>query len=271
MSEGDRKVHTDPWTGVTYRLEAGEKAPPRPRLTDSCLRFLNLHASFEDQRQPGSMARQHIDDCPQCRQYIARKEWERKKEEELLSSPDVEALVAEYAKRFRVPVWQRRRVQLAAGLIVLILGSLWLLYSFLATRSAEGSASQAPYATLTVSPTPTLDRLRETDRTALDRSYQDGGVLAINKVFSDGSEMDVLKALDWIRDRQVLSMIPTVVGALTDPRIEVRRKATLTLLRLPPLSIKPFQSALNSAASTESDPVVAAGMQKLATRVAQAR
>ncbi len=257
MSEKDREVRTDPWTGVTYRLEAGEKAPPRPHLTDACLRFLNLHASFEDQRKPGSLARDHIDDCPQCQQFIARKEWERKKEEELLSSPDVEALVAEYAQRFRVPVWQRRKVQLAAGLIVLILCSLWLVYSFLDDRSADGGVSRPQQVTLAVSVTPHADRELQQIFAELDRTYQEGGVQAIGKIFSRGQEQDIVFAEHWSARRRHGNLIGVLVGALTDPRIKVRTGALAALRRMSPLGVNPYQNGLNLAATSEPDPQLA--------------
>ncbi len=263
MSEHERRIWTDPWTGVTYEQKAGETPPPRARLTAACLRNLNLYASFDDQKKPDSLARQHIDDCPHCQQYMERKEWERKKEEELLSSPEVEALVAEYAKRFRVPVWQRRKFLAAAS--VLALGALGL-----GAKAWFGRGGPRPVGN-GGSPTPNLDRTRTLERIQLDRAFQEGGPQAIGKILSDGRELEILVALDWIRDRQVSVMIPNVVGALSDSRVEVRRKATLTLLRLPPLAIKPFQSSLDAAAANESVPSIAAGMQKLAMKVAQAR
>ena len=271
MSEKDREVRTDPWTGVTYRLEAGEKAPPRPHLTDACLRFLNLHASFEDQRKPGSLARDHIDDCPQCQQFIARKEWERKKEEELLSSPDVEALVAEYAQRFRVPVWQRRKVQLAAGLIVLILCSLWLVYSFLGDRSADGGVSRPQQVTLAVSVTPHADRALHSRSASLDRTFQEGGATAISKIFTGGSEQAILSTARWIAMKRHTALIPVLITALADPRLTVRVNVINALRAMPPLSVQPHLAALNAAAAAESDVGLTAALQGFASAVAQAR
>ncbi len=263
MSERERRVCTDPWTGVTYEKKAGEKVPPRAHLTDECLRLLNLYAAFEDQRKPGSLARQHVDACPNCQKYIARKEWERKKEEELLSSPDVEALVADYAKRFRVPVWQRRKFIAAAS--VLAVGALGL-----GAKAWFGRSGPQPVGN-GGSPTPNIDRDRTLREQRLDRAFQEGGTPAIAKILSDGSEKEVLVGMQWIRSRQHTSLIPLLVGALSDSRNSVRFKAALCLGNMPPLPIKPFQAALNAAATAETDQVIAAAMQRLATKVAQAR
>jgi len=262
MSEKDRRVRTDPWSGVTYRLEAGENVPPRPHLSDTCLRFLNLHGAFEDQRQPGSKARDHIDGCPQCRQYIARKEWERKKEEELLSSPDVEALVAKYAKRFRVPFYQRRKFLAAAS--VLALGALGL-------GAKAWFGHSGPQTAGTTSVTADLDAMIARHFTDLDRQFAEGGGAAIAKVFSHGALLDVQYAIKWIGDRQHTSLIPLLVNALLDPRIEVRSTSLFALHRMPPLSVKPFQPALDNAASTESDPSLGTALQNFADAIRRAR
>ena len=240
-----------------------ESPPRRPYLSDECLRFIQFHAAFEDQRQPGSYARQHIDECTNCQQYFARVAWDRKKEEELLSSPEVEALVAKYAARFRVPFWQRRKFIAAAS--VLALGALTL-----GVKAWFGHSSPQPVGT-GGSVTPNLDRSFARWDQRLDAAYAQGGVPAISKIFTQGSPNDIGNTVRWIIDRQHTALIPVVVGALTDPRAEVRGLALATLRQLPILAVKPYQSAIASAATAEPNPGLGVAMQKFATEVQNAR
>ena len=245
--------------------------PRRPILCDECIRFLSIHSAFEDQREAGSMAREHIDGCEACQQYFTWKEWNRKREEAFYTSPEVVARVEEYARRFRLPFWQRRRVQLTGGLLLLI--ACAALVIFLASHRTQGTP---PVLFIGVTapggvPTPNIDRDRTLREQRLDRAFQEGGTPAITKILSDGSEKEVLVAMQWIRSRQHTSLIPLLVGALSDSRNSVRFKAALCLGNMPPLPIKPFQAALNAAATAETDQVIAAAMQRLATKVAQAR
>ncbi len=256
--------------GATGRDSDGR--PRRPILDDACIRFLSIHSAFEDQRKPGSMAREHIDGCKACQQYFRWQEWNRKREEEFYASPEVVGLVEEYARRFRLPFWQRRRVQLTGGLLLLLLAVTLVL--FLATRSRARGAPPVLAIGVTASPgspTPNIDRDRALREQELDRTFQEGGAPAIAKILSKGSETEVLIAMQWIRSRQHTSLIPSLVGALSDPRNSVRFKATLCLGNMPPIPIKPFQATLNAAAAAETDQVIAVAMQRLATKVAQAR
>ncbi|HGY90862.1 MAG TPA: hypothetical protein ENK43_06805 [Planctomycetes bacterium] len=259
MSERERRVCTDPWTGVTYEKKAGEKVPPRAHLTDECLRLLNLYAAFEDQRKPGSLARQHVDACPNCQKYIARKEWERKKEEELLSSPDVEALVADYAKRFRVPVWQRRKFIAAAS--VLALGALGL-----GAKAWFGRSGPQPVGN-GGSPTPHADRHVFDANARLDRLFNQGGIGAVSGHLVGASELETLRVLRWISMRGQTALIPTVIPLLSDPRLAIRNGAAGTLSILPPVPIKPFLQSIRQAAASETDARLRGSLERLAQKV----
>ncbi len=262
MSERKRRIWTDPLTGVTYEPKAGERVPPRAQLTAACLRNLNLYASFEDQRKPDSLARQHIDDCPNCRKYMERKEWEARKEEELLSSPEVEALVAEYARRFRVPVWQRRRFLTAAS--VLAFGALglgaWAWFGRGRPRPVGSGGSLTPNA----------DRVVAQANARFDQAFSQGGAAAIATMLGTASELEILRILRWTAMRNEVSMIPAVVGLLGDPRPSIRNGVVGTLAVLPPAPIKPFLPAIRQAASIETDARLRASMEHLARVVDEA-
>ncbi len=268
MREKDWRIRTDPWSGVTYRLEVGEKPPPRPVLTDTCRHLLNLHASFEDQRKPGTMARKHIDGCPQCQQYMARREWERRKEEELLSSPDVEALVAEYAKRFRVPFYQRRRVQLIAGLVALILTVVAVILVATMQWGLQGSSSSVTFSPATLSVSPSLIRRDLAAIEArLDQTFASGGASAVSASLVGASTEEILRTFRWVAVRNRTAMIPALVAFLSDSRISVRRGAVGTLLLLPLNAIKPFVSSIRQASAIETDPQLQSEMNTLADLV----
>ena len=250
-----------------------------------------IHAAFEDQRQPGSHARRHIDQCPACRQYFIRTEWERKKEEERLNAPEVEALVAKYARRFQLPFWQRRKVQVAAGIVVVLVVLVFL--GLLAANSLKATgASRTPVVSLlgvfgvgvdawfggsgsptasATSVTPALDRRIARELTDLDRRYAEGGTPAIAKVFAEGSLLDVQLVTEWIHVRQHTSLLPLLVNALTDPRLQVRGASLFSLHKMPPLAVKTYQAALDAAAATESDPSLAIALQNFANRIRHAK
>ncbi|HGY93011.1 MAG TPA: hypothetical protein ENK43_17745 [Planctomycetes bacterium] len=241
----------------------GKGGPPRPRLDDACISYLQMHAAFEDQRRPGSHARKHIDQCEECQKHLARSKWESEQEEAFLSSKEVTDLVAEYARRFRVPVWQRRKFIAAASVVAL--GALGL-----GAKAWFGRSGPRPVGN-GGSVTPNADRALQDILTDLDRAYQEGGVQAIVKVFSEGNEEEVLRAEHWLTFRQHQSLIGTLIGALSDPRIKVRIGALGALRRMPPLAVKPYQNALNSAVASEPDPQMANLLQTFANAIARAR
>ena len=245
--------------------------PRRPVLCDECIRFLSIHSAFEDQREDGSMAREHIDGCEACQQYFAWKEWNRKREEAFYTSPEVVGLVEEYARRFRLPFWQRRRVQLTGGLLLLV--ACAALVIFLASHRAQGTPPvlfigiTAPSG----SPTPNVVKAISESFDGLDRVYVEGGVPAINKVFSEGTTQDILAAAHWAAERVKTPLIPTFVAALADGRIEVRKAATAALMRMPPLTVKPFVSSVSQADSMEPNPQFGMVLQSFATEISRAR
>ncbi len=269
-----------------------EKAPPRPHLTQECENDLMIHAGFEDQRAPGSHARQHIDQCASCQQYLARREWERRKEEELLSSADVEDLVAKYAKRFQLRFWRRRKVQVAAAILAVLLVLTALgVFAVRSLRAAgvSGGPAASFMGVLGVgidawfghggprpvgtggSPTPNVVHGIQQGFADLDRAYAEGGVASIDKVFSRGTTEEVVEAAHWAAESPKIPLIPTLVNALSDGRFEVRKGALAALMRMPALSVKPFLSSLNAAATSEPNPQFAGVLQAYAATVAQAR
>ncbi|HGY93010.1 MAG TPA: hypothetical protein ENK43_17740 [Planctomycetes bacterium] len=251
----------------------GKGGPPRPRLDDACISYLQMHAAFEDQRRPGSHARKHIDQCEECQKHLARSKWEREQEAAFLSSKEVTDLVAEYARRFRVPFWQRRRVQLTGALVLLL--ACVALVIFLATKNATRGADSVLFINPAVgnsgSITPNADRALQDILTDLDRAYQEDGVQAIAKIFARGTEQEALRAEHWMALRVDPNLIGVLISALSDPRLKVRAGALATLKRMPPLSVKPYQGTLNAAASSETNPELSTLLQAYATEIARAR
>ncbi len=240
----------------------GKGGPPRPRLDDACISYLQMHAAFEDQRRPGSHARKHIDQCEECQKHLARSKWEREQEAAFLSSKEVTDLVAEYARRFRVPVWQRRKFIAAASVVAL--GALGL-----GAKAWFGRNGPRPVGN-GGSVTPNADRALQDILTDLDRAYQEGGVQAIAKIFARGTEQEALRAEHWMALRVDPNLIGVLISALSDPRLKVRAGALATLKRMPPLSVKPYQGTLNAAASSETNPELSTLLQAYATEIARA-
>ena len=119
--------------------------------------------------------------------------------------------------------------------------------------------------------TPNLDRsLAQWDQ-QLDAAYAQGGVPAIAKIFTKGSVTEIGKTVRWIVDRQHTTLIPVAVGALSDPRVQVRALALNALRQFPILAVKPYQAAIASAAATESNQDLALVLQTFATDLQNAR
>ncbi len=249
--------------GSTGRDSDGR--PRRPILDDACIRFLSIHSAFEDQRKPGSMAREHIDGCKACQQYFRWQEWNRKREEEFYASPEVVGLVEEYARRFRLPFWQRRRVQLAGGLLLLLLAVTLVL--FLATRSRARGAPPVLAIGVTGSPTPNLDRDIAALTARLDQLFSSGGASAVASSLTSASAQEILDTFVWVSLTRRVAMIPMVVGYIGDSRFEVRKGAVHTLLQMPPAPTKPFVPVIRQAAAAEGDPRLRREMEKLADKV----
>jgi len=270
------------------KVDGRRDRPRRPILCDECIRFLSIHSAFEDQREAGSMAREHIDGCEACQQYFVWKEWNRKREEAFYTSPEVVGLVEEYAKRFQLPFWQRRKVHVAAAILAVLLVLTALgVFAVRSLRAAgvSGGPAASFMGVLGVgidawfggsgprpvgtggSPTPNADRHVRDANTRLDRMFNHGGAPAISGHLVGASELETLRVLRWISMRGQTAMIPTVVSLLSDPRLTIRNGATGTLAILPPIPIKPYVQSIRQAAASETNARLRGSLERLAKKV----
>ncbi|HGY93009.1 MAG TPA: hypothetical protein ENK43_17735 [Planctomycetes bacterium] len=231
-----------------------------------------MHAAFEDQRRPGSHARKHIDQCEECQKHLARSKWEREQEAAFLSSKEVTDLVAEYARRFRVPFWQRRRVQLTGALVLLL--ACVALVIFLATKNATRGADSVLFINPAVgsggSVTPHLDRTLAGIESRLDQLFNSTGAVGVAASLNGASEQEILQTFRWIAVKRKTAMIPTLIGFLGDPRIGLRRGAVGVLLLLPLSASKPFLQSIRQAAASETNAQLRGEMEQLAVLVDKA-
>lgn len=96
-----------------------------------------------------------------------------------------------------------------------------------------------------------------------DSIYAGSNSTAIQTWMTTASAAQLADLFDWIAERRIVGLYPDVIGALIDPRVEVRRAAVGHLLLVPPLPLKPHLALIQSARIGETNLSLQKGLDRL--------
>ncbi|MEZ6197025.1 MAG: hypothetical protein R3F20_15060 [Planctomycetota bacterium] len=165
--------------------------------------------------------------------------------------------ITEAAEQLHLSRLKRRRRFLVAGTALGLLALTGSLAYLLPSRANQGPPQQdGPIFAASMQ--------------ELDRVFAGSGKPAIARIVQLGSEEQVVMAVQWIADRGHSALADILLIAATDSRVQVRVIAVDSLMRLPPVDLKPFLPQLNALAASEAEDGLRALLQELAVVVQNA-